>query len=56
MEAGTAIYPCAGTRDEESEKALAHAFKKGGWKEVPRFYRTGNWNTSGAGCKVRVGR
>jgi protein-L-isoaspartate(D-aspartate) O-methyltransferase len=37
---GTAIYPCAGLRDKESEKALAQAFKKGGWEKVTQLYRT----------------
>jgi protein-L-isoaspartate(D-aspartate) O-methyltransferase len=40
--AGTAIYPCAGARDEASEAALAAAFKKGGWDKVTRLYRTGD--------------
>jgi len=35
-----AIYPCAGGRDEVSEKALASAFQKGGWDKVTRLYRT----------------
>jgi protein-L-isoaspartate(D-aspartate) O-methyltransferase len=36
----TYIYPCAGARDEESDATLAAAFKKGGWKDVTRLYRT----------------
>jgi protein-L-isoaspartate(D-aspartate) O-methyltransferase len=35
-----AIYPCAGGRDEMSEKALSSAFEKGGWERVTRLYRT----------------
>jgi protein-L-isoaspartate(D-aspartate) O-methyltransferase len=34
-----AIFPCAGSRDEESECALAEAFAKGGWQQVTRLYR-----------------
>jgi protein-L-isoaspartate(D-aspartate) O-methyltransferase len=34
-----AIFPCAGSRDETSERALAKAFAKGGWQKVTRFYR-----------------
>jgi protein-L-isoaspartate(D-aspartate) O-methyltransferase len=34
-----AIFPCAGARDEISERALAEAFAKGGWHEVTRLYR-----------------
>jgi len=37
---GTGIYDCAGARDEESDAALAAAFKKGGWDYVTRLYRT----------------
>jgi protein-L-isoaspartate(D-aspartate) O-methyltransferase len=37
---GTAIYPCAGARDEDSDTALSVAFKKGGWDKVTRLYRT----------------
>jgi protein-L-isoaspartate(D-aspartate) O-methyltransferase len=36
----TTIYPCAGGRDEISEKALVSAFEKGGWEKVTRLYRT----------------
>jgi protein-L-isoaspartate(D-aspartate) O-methyltransferase len=39
---GTAIYPCAGARDEQSEAGLASAFKKGGWENVTRLYRDGS--------------
>lgn len=35
-----AIYPCAGMRDRESERALAKAFDHGGWKHVTRLYRS----------------
>jgi protein-L-isoaspartate(D-aspartate) O-methyltransferase len=38
----TAIYPCAGLRDEQAEEALAAAFEKGGWEKVTRLDRTGN--------------
>jgi protein-L-isoaspartate(D-aspartate) O-methyltransferase len=34
-----AIFPCAGSRDEVSERALAEAFAKGGWQKVTRLYR-----------------
>ena len=34
-----AIFPCAGSRDEVSELALADAFEKGGWQKVTRLYR-----------------
>jgi protein-L-isoaspartate(D-aspartate) O-methyltransferase len=34
-----AIFPCVGSRDEASERALAEAFAKGGWQEVTRLYR-----------------
>jgi protein-L-isoaspartate(D-aspartate) O-methyltransferase len=36
---GVAIFPCAGARDEVSERALAEAFAKGGWRQVTRLYR-----------------
>ena len=34
-----AIFPCAGSRDEVSERALAEAFARGGWQQVTRLYR-----------------
>jgi len=34
-----AIFPCAGGRDEASERALAEAFAHGGWQKVTRLYR-----------------
>ncbi|MBN9488537.1 MAG: methyltransferase domain-containing protein [Alphaproteobacteria bacterium] len=34
-----AIFPCAGSRDEASERTLAEAFAKGGWQKVTRLYR-----------------
>ncbi|SDR21266.1 protein-L-isoaspartate(D-aspartate) O-methyltransferase [Rhizobiales bacterium GAS113] len=34
-----AIFPFAGSRDEVSERALAEAFAKGGWRQVTRLYR-----------------
>jgi protein-L-isoaspartate(D-aspartate) O-methyltransferase len=34
-----AIFPCAGNRDEASERALAEAFDRGGWEKVTRLYR-----------------
>lgn len=34
-----AIFPCARSRDEASERALAEAFAKGGWQKVTRLYR-----------------
>ena len=36
---GVAIFPCAGSRDEVSERALSEAFEKGGWEKVTRLYR-----------------
>ena len=36
---GVAIFPCAGGRDEVSERVLAEAFAKGGWQQVTRLYR-----------------
>ncbi len=42
---GVHIYPCAGLRDEASEKALVAAFEKGGFENgdlgrITRLYRT----------------
>jgi protein-L-isoaspartate(D-aspartate) O-methyltransferase len=37
---GVAIYPCAGMRDEQSERALVAAFEKGDWKRVTRLHRS----------------
>jgi protein-L-isoaspartate(D-aspartate) O-methyltransferase len=37
---GVAIFPCAGNRDEVSERALAESFAKGGWQKVTRLYRS----------------
>jgi protein-L-isoaspartate(D-aspartate) O-methyltransferase len=34
-----AIFPCAGSRDEVSERALSEAFEKGGWQKVTRLHR-----------------
>jgi protein-L-isoaspartate(D-aspartate) O-methyltransferase len=34
-----AIFPCAGSRDEVPERALADAFASGGWQQVTRLYR-----------------
>ncbi len=34
-----AIFPCAGSRDQASERALARAFAKKGWERVRRLYR-----------------
>jgi protein-L-isoaspartate(D-aspartate) O-methyltransferase len=39
---GVAIIPCEGTRDEESEKALAKALAGGRLNEVTRLYRHEN--------------
>ena len=36
------IFPCAGARDAESERALAAALDKGGWERVTRLYRRGD--------------
>jgi protein-L-isoaspartate(D-aspartate) O-methyltransferase len=35
-----AVFPCEGARDETSEKALAAAFRKGGFQNVKRLRRT----------------
>jgi protein-L-isoaspartate(D-aspartate) O-methyltransferase len=52
-----AIYPCAGLRDEQSERALAAAFeKKDDWRRVTRLYRTDDlpeercWLRGAGGC------
>lgn len=34
-----AIFPCAGNRDEVSERALAEAFARKGRQRVTRLYR-----------------
>ena len=34
-----AMFPCTGSRDDPSERALAAAFAKGGWQRVTRLYR-----------------
>jgi protein-L-isoaspartate(D-aspartate) O-methyltransferase len=34
-----AIFPCAGNRDEATERALAEAFARGGWQQITRLYR-----------------
>jgi protein-L-isoaspartate(D-aspartate) O-methyltransferase len=34
-----AVFPCAGSRDEASERALAEAFAKGGRQKATRLYR-----------------
>ena len=36
---GVAIFPCAGNRNEVSERALAESFANGGWQKVTRLYR-----------------
>jgi protein-L-isoaspartate(D-aspartate) O-methyltransferase len=46
-----AIFPCAGSRDEVSERALAEAFVNGGWERVTRLYR--NQDIPEARCWVR---
>jgi protein-L-isoaspartate(D-aspartate) O-methyltransferase len=35
-----AVYPCAGARDDASERALAEALATGRFGEVTRLYRT----------------
>ena len=35
-----AVFPCEGVRDDASERALAVAFEKGGFREVKRLRRT----------------
>ena len=35
-----AVFPCESARDEASERALAEAFAKGGFKQVKRLQRT----------------
>jgi len=49
-----AIFPCAGNRDEVSERALAEAFAKGGWQQVTRLYR--DQEISEERCWVRGSR
>ena len=46
-----AIFPCAGSRDEASERALAEAFAKGGWQKVTRLHR--NQEIAEERCWVR---
>lgn len=46
-----AIFPCAGARDETSERALARAFAKGGFDKVTRLYR--GRNIAARRCWVR---
>jgi protein-L-isoaspartate(D-aspartate) O-methyltransferase len=48
---GVAIFPCAGNRDEVSERALAESFAKGGWQKVTRLYR--NQEIAEERCWVR---
>jgi protein-L-isoaspartate(D-aspartate) O-methyltransferase len=48
---GVAIFPCAGNRDEVSERALADSFAKGGWHKVTRLYR--NQEIPEERCSVR---
>jgi protein-L-isoaspartate(D-aspartate) O-methyltransferase len=48
---GVAIFPCAGSRDETSERALAEAFTKGGWERVERLHR--NREMPAEDCWVR---
>jgi protein-L-isoaspartate(D-aspartate) O-methyltransferase len=37
-----AIFPCAGSREADSERALASALEKGGMRDVTRLYRSGS--------------
>jgi protein-L-isoaspartate(D-aspartate) O-methyltransferase len=46
-----AIFPCAGSRDEASERLLADAFTKGGWERVTRLYR--NQSIADENCWIR---
>jgi protein-L-isoaspartate(D-aspartate) O-methyltransferase len=46
-----AIIPCAGNRDEASERLLAAAFDRGGWDKVTRLYR--NQEIPAERCWVR---
>ena len=50
---GVAIFPCAGNRDEVSERALAESFAKGGWQKVTRLYR--NQEIPEERCWMRIG-
>ena len=50
-----AIIPCAGNRDEESERALAGAFDRGGWDKVTRLYRNQEIPDEVAGFADRIG-
>jgi len=51
-----AIFPCAGARDEESERALSAALANGRLKDVTRLYRRANlppeqiWLSGGDWC------
>jgi protein-L-isoaspartate(D-aspartate) O-methyltransferase len=47
-----AIYPCAGARDAESEKALAKALASGRLNEVTRLYR--HENVADEDCWLRA--
>ena len=46
-----AIFPCAGSRDEASERLLADAFAKRGWERVTRLYR--NQSIADENCWLR---
>jgi protein-L-isoaspartate(D-aspartate) O-methyltransferase len=46
-----AIFPCAGSRDDRSERLLADAFARGGWERVTRLYR--NRDIADENCWVR---
>jgi protein-L-isoaspartate(D-aspartate) O-methyltransferase len=50
-----AIFPCAGNRDEASERALTDSFAKGGWRNVTRVYRNQEIPRSVAGFADRDG-
>jgi protein-L-isoaspartate(D-aspartate) O-methyltransferase len=50
----TAIFPCAGGRDEASESALSAAFATSRWREVTRLYRHGNQPESD--CWIRTAK
>lgn len=46
------VFPCEGMRDEASDRALAAAFKKGGYEKVKRLRRTDD--LSDEDCWVRA--
>ena len=52
---GVAIFPCEGSRDVESERALAAALERGDCDRVTRLYRRTICRTGAVGCAHRAG-